>query len=172
MRNDEMVSIAAELKSSSDGYLQRPIPCPLDTRVDALVDAYRNGDESARGQIAETLGPDQSFALLVYAERMAIASVRQNSAELLDRALIGIMMEGFRRDARETLIALSLIDHSAKKLGLDLRTMVGNAAALGGSSMNLLRDFCDRSDPDRSIASMGYYEGKTETGQFTYLRNW
>ena len=43
------------------------------------------------------------------------------SAEPLEKALLAIGVEGFRWDAREDMLILSLIHHSTVKVGADPR---------------------------------------------------
>jgi len=166
-------AIATELSSPTcNGYLQRPLPCDLDARVEALIDAYVKNSASVKSEITTAIGPEQTFGLLAFAERMAILSVRQKSREPLMKALLALVVEGFRCDAREDILVLALINHSAIKVGADPKQLFGEAAGHASTEVaQYLREFAERRHEDKSIQAMGYSEEMTSDG-FNYARNW
>jgi hypothetical protein len=170
---EQLQSLAGELASPAcTGYLQRPLPCELDDRVAAMLDAYVKGATSAKSEITKIIGTDQTWGLLAYAERMAILSVRRMSREPLEKALLALVVEGFRWDAREDMLILSLINHSAVKVGADPRQLFEDAARHASSEVaQYFREFVGRRPEDKSIQAMGYSEETTPEG-FSYARNW
>jgi hypothetical protein len=170
---EQLRSLAGELASPAcTGYLQRPLPNELDDRVAAMLDAYVKASTSAKSEITTTIGPEQTWGLLAYAERMAILSVRQQSRDLLEKALLALVVEGFRWDAREDMLILSLINHSAVKVGADPRQLFEGAARHASPQVaQHLREFIGRRPEDNSIQAMGYSEETTPEG-FSYARNW
>ncbi len=166
-------ALATELSSPAcNGYLQRPLPCDLDARVDALIDAYVNNSASVKLKITTAIGPEQTFGLLAFAERMAILSVRQKSREPLMKALLALVVEGFRCDAREDILMLALINHSAMKVGADPTQLFNEAACHASTEVaHYLREFAGRQPEGKSIQAMGYSEDMTSDG-FNFARNW
>lgn len=166
-------AIATELSSPNcNGYLQRPLPCDLDACVEALIDAYVKNSASVKSAISTAIGPEQTFGLLAFAERMAILSVRQKSREPLMKALLALVVEGFRCDAREDILVLALINHSAIEVGADPKQLFDEAAGHASAEVaQYLREFAERRHEDKSIQVMGYSEEMTSDG-FNYARNW
>jgi hypothetical protein len=173
LTHEQLRCLAGELASPACvGYLQRPLPCELDGRVAAMLDAYVKGSTSAKAEITTIIGPDQTWGLLAYAERMAVLGVRQKSREPLEKALLALVVEGFRWDAREDMLILSLINHSAVKVSADPRQLFEEAARHASPEVaQYLCEFVGRRPEDKSIQSMGYSEEATSDG-FSYSRNW
>jgi predicted proteasome-type protease len=109
------------------------------------------------------------FLYLTFSERMAVLAVRENSQARLWQALLAQVVEDFRWDYRENLMVLSVVYHSAKKIGADAKELFQRAADLAGArAADYLRAF---SLHPRSIRSMGYREVIAEDG-FRYQRDW
>jgi hypothetical protein len=156
----------------SKGYGLRPIPCDLDDEIGTLVDTFANATASERKTLTDAFGPEQAFGLMAYAERMAILAVRNRSPDLLKNGLLALVLEGFKLDARENIMRLALLDHSALKIGMNPEQLFEEAArSATGEAIQHLREFAGRSVEDKSIESMGYSEETTADG-FGYSRNW
>ena len=170
---EQLTSLVIELSSPAcNGYLKRPLPCELDDCVSIMLDAYVNGSASVKSEIMKVIGPEQSFGLLAFAERMAILSVREKSCERLEKALLALIVEAFRWDARENMLILSLINHSAIKIGADPKQFFEVAAKHASTDITQhLRKFIKRRTEDKSIQIMGYSEEMTADG-FSYIRHW
>lgn len=161
--------------SESHGYVDFPYPSPLDELIERLVAAYKEAwelDSPTRKRILDSVTVEVSNCLLVYGHRMAVLAVRQQSREPLEKALLALVVEGFRCDARENMLILSLINHSAVKVGADPRQLFENAARYASPEVaQHLREFVSRRPEDKSIQAMGYSEETTPDG-FRYSRNW
>lgn len=159
----------------SHGYVNFPDNCRLDLEIDRLIDTYKKSweiDGPEHAQIFKAVGQGLSSCLLVYAYRMAIAGRRRKSPELLSRGLVGLAIEGFRLDARENMLVLSLLNHSAEKIGIDAVQLLEETARYSyNNSARQLRAFAERAPQDKAIEAMGYSEQITPEGP-TYVRNW
>lgn len=171
--DEQLRVLAIDLASPAcSGYLQRPLPSELDDRIATILNVYLNGSARVRSEITTKLGTNQTWGLLTFAERMAILSVRRMSRDPLVKALIALVVEGFRWDARENMLILSLVNHSAIKIGIDPKQLFEEAAC--HTSPDVARhfhEFVGRRIEDKSIHAMGYSEGVCPDG-FTYTRNW
>ena len=168
------IQILVGLLSSpqSDGYLQRKLPCELDALATNIVDDYIKGTDKEKSAILANFGPNQSFAWLAYAERMASLAVRELSRLILFRGLIALIIEGFKLDARENILVLSLLNHSASKIKIDASVLFEEAARLAPEATAMqFRCFLNRSPDQKNIKVMGYEEQDCEGG-LLYLRNW
>lgn len=154
------------------GYLQRPIPCEVDEKVGAVLDLFAKSSGSERNRLARIFSSDQAFGLMTYAERMAILAVRIRSQNALKKGLLALVLEGFTCDMRESIMRLTLLSHSAHKIGVDMERLFEEvASSTNGDAERVLREFVGRSVEDKSIESMGYSEEMTSDG-FSYSRNW
>jgi hypothetical protein len=161
--------------SESHGYVNFPDKCHLDLEINRLIEAYRKSweiDSAEHGQIFKSVGQGLASCLLVYGYRMAIAGWRKRSREPLLSGLLALAVEGFRVDARENLMVLSLLNHSAEEIGIDPVMLL--EAAAGYSHPNAaqqFRSFAQRTPKDKAIEAMGYSQQITADGP-TYVRNW
>ena len=151
-------------------YWASAIPCPLDFEIAAVADAYAAADSEERKAMRGRIQPGRPWAFLGFAERMAALAVRERKEERIAQGLLGMVLEGFRHDPRENILVLSLLHHSAEKLGADARALFERAAALADeSAARHLRDFVNRSPELKRIEVMGFREKVTKQG-FAYER--
>ena len=150
------------------GYL--PLPNAVDELCGRIVEAYLHASDVERASI-RSAGPDEKMRIfLTYASRMAVVAVRKQSEALIFSALVGLCIEDCGWDERETLLRLSLVYHSARKLGLDAAVMFDKAAQMSTPQTGkVLRRFARK---PTSIAAMGYSESIGQDGFFDYDRNW
>ncbi len=152
------------------GYGYWPLPCPLDDEISEIVNAFLQAApaerEAAYGKV------NRSSLFLGFSERMAILAVRKNSERPLFEGLIAHVIEDFRFDARENLVRLSLLYHSASKIGLDPIALFDRAAALATpKAAKYIRDFARRSPELRRIEAMRFRETITPEGfSYEYIR--
>jgi hypothetical protein len=154
------------------GYLQRPLPTELDHIVSDLLDDFAAAPSEDREKIIDALALKQSAGLLTFAERMAILAVREGSVDRLKKAVLALVVEGFRWDERETILVLSLIAHSASKLGIEIGVLLDATKRVAPEPVaRHIAQFLARTPEDRSISAMGYSEVMTAEG-FGYRRDW
>lgn len=173
LSDTELQALAKDLSSpASDGYLQRPLPCALDERVGSLAEAFVAADQPEKQRITALFGMEQAFALLAFAERMAILGLRTGSRDRLLKGLVALAIEGFRLDSRESLPVLSLLNRSAEKTGADAVALLEEVARNSLSdAARQFRAFVQRTPQDKAIEAMGYSQQTTTEGP-TYVRNW
>ena len=99
-------------------------------------------------------------------------AVREKSERRLFEGLIAHVIEDFGDDARENLIQLSLLYHSASKIRLKPVALFDRAAALATpKAAEYIRDFARRWPWDRRIEAMGFRETMTPEGfSYEYMR--
>ena len=168
------LSAAIEELSSPDPdfYLGEPYPCHLDETVTRLIDVYISSKPDQRLWIVEQLGDKYWSTFTCYAERMAIWAVRLKQPELILKGLFALALDDGRFDDREDILIMAPLYHSAVKLGIDPKLLFLQAAAMAGPGLaTALRQFPDRPESNRNLASMGYSETKGPEG-FGYRRNW
>lgn len=153
-------------------YADQDLPCPTDDAVIDLLRTYEAATPAERASMRARISDEHSWGLLHFAHRMAELAVRTRDAAYVRWGLLGIALEHLLRDARETTLVLSLLDHSATKLRAARKRLFVNAAALADAeTARVLREFVDRPPGLRSIAAMGYVESE-ESGRFIYERTW
>jgi hypothetical protein len=119
--------------------------------------------------LIRAIKPGTGFVLLGYAHLKAIQAVRENDPRAVELGLLALAVEDLRLDWRDTLVTLSLLVHSARKLRVRPGPLVERAAAVANRQCgDLLRRFLQREREDQSIEAMGYQEGQDEDG-FTYV---
>jgi hypothetical protein len=122
--------------------------------------------------IVRAFGSDYSFTFLAYAQRMAEQAVCANDPDMLRRGLVAVAIEGFRYDRRETIPVLSLLCHSAMKIGADPVALFREASDVSTPEVKReMMSFVNRAPEDKRISAMGYREDLSGTG-FRYVRDW
>jgi hypothetical protein len=153
-------------------YLARPIPDALDQTPRHLCHTYLQSAETERA-LLQCADPHLASVLQAYAERLASLAVRQRQPTLVEASVVALglsMVMG--DDAREWLLVLPLPWHAAELLDQppkNLFTLV--AANLPEPARTALHQFVQRAPEDRTLAAMGYQEGRDEEG-FRYQRSW
>ncbi len=164
----EVINAIGSLESENAvGYGLWHLPCPLDYKISELVNLFLQLESSERQQVYGKCS--NAFLLLAFSERMAIWGVRTSSETKLFEGLIAHVVEGFSHDYRENLLVLSLLYHSACKIGSDPSGLFEKAATFASpKAADYLRQFAHK---PASIRSMGYKEVMTVDG-FSYKRSW
>lgn len=151
------------LESVPDSYIEATLPCPTDDRIREVVSWVMDASPDQRRAVYEVMTAGASGTLEVFAERMAMLSVRRQSPDLLLVGLAAMTMTNSDRldDPRLVNIRLSLLHHSAKRLGLDVEAFFEQAVQCmrGISSMaGTALSFLDRTPKNKRIEAMGYQE--------------
>lgn len=149
-------------------YGPTAIPGSKDFVLIELIDALLSASSETRCALLKKIDDQYRDAFSVFAERLSVYAVRLNDPDVLKKALLALALAP-GGDNREILLTLSLVVHTAKKLGLDLRTMQG--ALIDESFKKIVSDFLARPPEDQSIEAMGFEEGR-DSGGFRYKRNW
>ncbi|MCX6345998.1 MAG: hypothetical protein NT018_13160 [Armatimonadetes bacterium] len=115
-------------EAGNNSYYASPIPNDVDEMVGAIVVTYTSMPSEERARLISECGGGEADILMIYARRMAALAVRANNPELVSRGLIALVIEDARFDYRDTLVALTLLHHSARKLKAEPGELFTNAA--------------------------------------------
>lgn len=170
---DMLVEQESKLKPENhQGYWSSQIPSDVDRDISVLIDAFVNATSEEQRFISSVFTDDHSFTFIRFSERMACLAVREKSEKYIFEGLIAHVIENGKFDWRENILVLSLLYHSAIKIGADPVLLFNKAAALAeGEIKEIIRNFPNRAPEDRSIEAMGYVESESEQG-FCYKRTW
>ncbi|HET9181578.1 MAG TPA: hypothetical protein VFP59_05555 [Candidatus Angelobacter sp.] len=128
-----------------------------------VCELYLKSDAAHRQEIRESFTAD--FALFWFAKDMAVRAVRENEVDRVRKGLIAVLIEGARRDVRDTLFPIALLYNSASKIGADPHKLFNWAASISNEKMkSILDEFLSRPASLREINKFGFREAQTETG--------
>jgi hypothetical protein len=161
----ELDALWSEVAARADGYLDRPLPDPLDLALAGVVERFSDGDERTREAILESLTLDAARSLAVFGERMASLAVHEDSTATLLRGLVAVGLAATREYEKELIVLLPLFDQSAGKLTIDSAGLFQAAAdILGDVAPDWLRRFHERAEADRELSAMGYEQRPAPDG--------
>lgn len=172
--NDDNFLTAAEgairflQDTSATDYWACRLPAPTDARISEVCILYMNANPIQRQVLSSSLSQEAGFNLSAFAARMAMLSVRQQSETLLLHGLVALIMEldwPDLPDVREILMTLSIVYHSAAKLGC-ADTLFQQAAqyAVKPSSREIILSYLARKPEDKRIEAMGWHEIEGPSG--------
>jgi hypothetical protein len=146
-------------------YGPAPIPDPRDDLVDKFLDQVESGGPAAVASYTVGASERGRRVLRAYGERMASLAVRRHDPGLLVRAVAAIVLGGLDQNALEALMAMPLVENSARLLDTNLASIFEKASGIVGhpGSVNLMV-WLTRAPEDRTIASMGFVESSDEGG--------
>ena len=148
------------------GYAKWPFPCHIDEEMSKIVNIFLSSGQTERESIFEI--KKKPFLFLAFSRRMAILGVREQSEQRLFEGLIAHVIEDFRYDYRENLMELSLLYHSATKIGSNPVELFERAATFATpETAKHITSFAHRTPELKSIATMGFKEIMTPDG-FSY----
>jgi hypothetical protein len=161
----ELAEITKLLGESRD-YRFSTLPSLADEKMMDLCEHFMQADEDRRAAFLSSLEESTAYALLAFAERMSMLSVRRGSERLLLLGLVGLVLAAHRIDPRMGLMVLSLLHRSAEKMGLDpgpvFRAAAGYARA--ASVSDLVVGFLGRDPKHKDIRAMGFQEIEGPSG--------
>jgi hypothetical protein len=140
-------------------YYGSPLPSAKDDEITRLVDAYLAEAPPERLKIATGLSGTQANWLGTYAHRLALLSVRRQSAADLWNGMVALLMAAKVTDWRDSIMTMAVLYRAAQLLGLgDDPFRDAAPEAPDPAAGKQLLDFLDRPDPDKTVESMGYRE--------------
>jgi hypothetical protein len=168
----ELTALWSELRNVDyNGYGVQSIPSPLDAKFQRLVGVFSRLSPAERERVY-TLSPIPPFALLAFSERMASLAVRERSQTELFLGLMGLVLEGFRHDPRESMLILALHNDAAARIGADTTKVFAEASVYAPMDVaRQLTNFVLRNPEKKSIVAMGY-DTVGESSTFRYKRTW
>lgn len=149
-----------------------PVPCLFDSKISNLIGTYINANSEEQNFIRDAFSHKYSSTFFFFSERMACLAVREKSEKYIFEGLIAHAIENGKFDWRENILILSLLYHSAVKIGSDPIALFNKAAEFAeGKIKEIIKSFPNRAPENRSIETMGYVESVNEQG-FCYKRTW
>jgi hypothetical protein len=148
-------------------YLINPAPSALDSKLRELCRNFAKGGAVSRAKTRASISMDEFYTLLTFSKRAAVFGIRErNAAWLVDGLTALSMIELDRVDFRDALVSVSLLHHSALRIGQNANQLLSDAAALSESKVSeLIKDFIKRPAEDKVLrAKWGYDEVETRDG--------
>jgi hypothetical protein len=148
-------------------YLINPAPSALDSKLRELCRSFAKGGAVSRAKTRASISMDEFYTLLTFSKRAAVFGIRERNASWLIDGLTALsMIELDRVDFRDALVSISLLHHSAVKIGQNANQLLSDAAALSESKVSgLIKDFIKRPSEDKVLrAKWGYDEVETRDG--------
>ncbi len=141
-------------------YHYQTLPGPVDHRIIQLVEDYMGLSKAYQARFSTLLTQSACSRLSMFAERMAMLSVRKKSAAHLEKGLMALLMTDGRLDYHDMLMTLSLVVRSAQKLALDEDLFFTQVTrhAYRPTIVEDFKAFLRRRPEDKSIQAMGFQE--------------
>jgi hypothetical protein len=137
-------------------------------RINSTLLEYEQ-NPARRDAILGSVTRSESEDLYQYANYAATYAVRLNAPELLRRGVLALAIENSTLDYRDVIGRLSLLNHSAKKLGVRFDRVFHEVMPLAPARFaSTLEGFIQRSCEDRAIGKFGFQEEYIPL--FTYTR--
>ena len=147
--------------------LINPAPSVLDSKLRELCRSFAKGGAVSRAKTRASISMDEFYTLLTFSKRAAVFGIRErNAAWLVDGLTALSMIELDRVDFRDALVSISLLHHSAVRIGQNANQLLSDAAALSEPEVSgLIKDFIKRPPEDKVLrAKWGYDEVETRDG--------
>jgi hypothetical protein len=147
--------------------LINPVKVPLDHKLNELCNRFVKNNPQMRARIRYSIDMEEFDTLLNFSNRAAVFALREKNAAWITNGLIAIaMIEYERTDFRDILVALSLLYHSAKRIGQDADKMFLNTALLAEQKVAaLMRGYTRQNAEYKDLrASWGRDEVQTKDG--------
>ncbi len=147
--------------------LIRPVALPLDSAIAELCKRFAAADERAREHLRSAISMDEFYTLLTFARRSAVFAIRGRDANWVEAGMTAVaMIDSQRVDYRDILVALSLLHHAARRIGIDVALVFRQTAArCKPDTASLVAGYADGSDREKDIrSSWGYDEVQTSSG--------
>jgi hypothetical protein len=148
-------------------YLINPAPSALDSKLRELCRNFAKGGAVSRAKTRASISMDEFYTLLTFSKRAAVFGIRErNAAWLVDGLTALSMIELDRVDFRDVFVSVSLLHHSAERIGQNANQLLSDAAALSESKVSeLINDFIKRPSEEKALrAKWGYDEVETRDG--------
>ncbi len=142
-----------------------------DKLLDEMLSEFEAASDDERKAIQAAMSREGSGLLLGAAEGSAMWAVRENNPERLKVGLASLLVENLKEDYRETLIGLTLLHNTARKLSTDLEAKYNDVRHFGAPEAIELFDSCFL-EGGKTLDEMGYQECVDDNGEFIYARGW
>jgi hypothetical protein len=153
--------------SHGEESLINPTKNSLDSELVALCQRFAKSDAQARADMRTSISMEEFNTLLTFGNRAAVFAMREKSVEWINNGLTAIaMIEAKRIDARNIFMPLSLLYHSAKRIGANPDQLLRDTSKLAEPNVaTLLTDYVERPAEGKDLrTAWGYDEVQTEGG--------
>jgi hypothetical protein len=135
-----------------------PLPTELETKLVVAMERASPLQAEAVRLLREHLSVRDAYALATFAVRMALLAARTARPQLVELALIGLLIDDGVLDYRDLLRALALTEYCAACVGTDFETLIGKMLPLASAGRSaFIRDTYLSRPPDaRSLEAVGY----------------
>ena len=153
--------------------LINPKPVEMDETLRELSASFLNMSSEQRDEFRGAVSLDEFYTLLEFARRSSVFAVREDNSELIGNGLVAIaMIEAKRTDFRDILVALSLLHHSASKIGMDVRSEFAKAAAIAEpDTAKMIADFSNRPTDRKCLQSSWGFCEVNSRAEFGFVRS-
>lgn len=86
--------------------------------ITTLCKEYVAGSDEDRAKMRSLVIFEISFLFFMFSGQLAEMAVQYNSEEYLKQSLIALLIENCKFDARDTMVSMSEVFHSAQKIGM------------------------------------------------------
>src|SRR6185503_8830913 len=109
----------------------------------------------SRSAIRIAISMDEFYTLLTFSQRASVFAIREENPEWIVIGLSAIaMIEKERTDYRDILVALSLLYHSATRIGENPDQLLRSAAVLSEAGVSeLIVGFVERPQQEKDLRS-------------------
>ena len=150
-----------------EGSLVNPVKNSLDSELSELCQRFAKSDAQVRAKMRTSISADEFYTLITFSRRAAVFAIRERNLNWVSNGLNAIaMIEAERIDSRDILWALSLLYHSAKRVGANADQLFGAAAKLSEPNVSkLFTEFLGGTAEYKDLrSSWGYDEVETKDG--------
>lgn len=147
--------------------LINPTKNSLDSELVGLCQRFAKSDTQTRAAMRTSISMDEFYTLINFANRAAVFAMREKSVEWINNGLTAIaMIEAKRIDSRDIFMPLSLLYHSAKRIGANPDQLLRDTSKLSESDVaTLLTGYIERTAEDKDLrTAWGYDEVETKGG--------
>lgn len=144
-----------------------PIRSQLDDKLRNVCQSFRSLNEQERLEFRKRVSLDDSYTLLRFARRSSVFALCERSSDILSAGITAVcIIEAERTDFRDILVALGLLYHSAKRIGIDPDRAFREAEQLAEPRVrDLMAGFVRRTTAGKDLSkSWGYKEVNSEHG--------
>lgn len=157
--------ILLKLESISQTGYGEDLPGSHDRVFIELAQEYELADGEGRQRIRDAVPAVIRQLILGFGDRLATVAARRSDEQLLWFAYVAHSIEDFRHDERENTIRLALLQHVARKLGLDPSALIERIADVSSSQAEeKFRAFDARPPELKTLGAMGIVEEQIPSG--------
>lgn len=133
--------------------------------VETVTNWYLSAPDVERASVLGSLGSEQGAILLGVSIQLCTAAARTRDVRFLEMALMCHVLEDFKRDERENVRLLALVQHVAERLGIVPAELFKGAMTIAGvRGRSCLQAFVDRPDEMKTLETMRLEEVQTPRG--------